>query len=51
VVLPVMLPLHHEDVKPVSEGRSREIKVAGVVVPPKPSPPESDGTSFPSIQR
>lgn len=39
--LPVMMPLH-----PAASGpskRATEIRVAGVVVPPKPSPPESDG--------
>ncbi|KAJ9109985.1 hypothetical protein QFC20_003185 [Naganishia adeliensis] len=41
-VLPVMMPLHQEDVKPVPDKRSKELRVAGVVLPPKPSPPESD---------
>jgi hypothetical protein len=42
VVLPVMQPLHQEEVK-VPKERGTEMVVAGVVVPPKPSPPESDG--------
>ncbi|KAI5449573.1 hypothetical protein NCC49_004566 [Naganishia albida] len=40
-VLPVMQPLHPEVVK-VPMQRGTEMTVAGVVVPPKPSPPESD---------
>jgi hypothetical protein len=40
--LPAMQPLHQEEPKKVKP-RAEELRVAGVVVPPKPSPPESDG--------
>ncbi|KAJ9124661.1 hypothetical protein QFC24_003028 [Naganishia onofrii] len=36
-----MEPLHHEQSKEVKP-QAEEIHVAGVIVPPKPSPPESD---------
>ncbi|GHJ90279.1 hypothetical protein NliqN6_6681 [Naganishia liquefaciens] len=39
--LPAMQPLHPEPVKGVKP-RSEEIRVAGVVIPPKPHPPGSD---------
>lgn len=42
-VLPVMQPLHHEAVPEKRKERGTEMTVAEVVIPPKPSPPESDG--------
>jgi hypothetical protein len=44
--LPAMKPLHPEPPPAEEKERSREIKVMGIVVPPKPTPPESDGMSF-----
>lgn len=48
--LPAMEPLHHEQSKEVKP-QAEEIHVAGVIVPPKPSPPESDGEFSISLRK